>query len=50
MDSKCFIIGILFVLGVFNIKDNIKMGLKKLVKRVQVNSCRTAGGAVTVVL
>ena len=28
MDSKCFIIDNVFVLGVCNIKDNIKMGLK----------------------
>jgi len=29
MDSKCLITDNLFVLGVCNIKDNIKMGLKK---------------------
>jgi len=41
MDSKCFNTGNLFVLGVCNVKDNIKMGLKNLVKRVQVDSCRS---------
>jgi hypothetical protein len=50
MDSKCFIIDNLFVLGVCNIKDNIKMGLKNLVKRVQVISCFSVREPVAIVL
>jgi hypothetical protein len=50
MDSKFFIIDNLFLLRGCNIKDNIKMGLKNLFKRVQVNSCGSVWGAVVVVL